>query len=147
MACGGASETTTADETQTADTSGSEAPQIAWADMSPEQRGEYMANVVVPRMRPLFQAYDAEEFADFGCPTCHGANAHEVGFHMPNGLHPLNPAQIPSMFESEDPEVQRLAQFMGGQVLPAMAELLGTQPYNPETHEGFGCLGCHATAQ
>lgn len=124
-----------------------EEQRVAWSEMTHEQKAEYMATVVVPRLRPVFQAFDAEEFAEFGCPTCHGENAREVGFRMPNGLHPLDPAQLEAMFASDDPEVQRVAQFMGGQVVPAMAELLGQPPYDPQTHQGFGCFGCHATAQ
>ncbi len=146
--CGGASEPADSEATGTTETAGSEeeATQLSFEEMSHEQRGEYMASVVVPRMRAMFQEYDAEEFASFGCRTCHGENAREVGFHMPNTLHPLDPAQLPALFESQDPEAQRLAQFMGGQVMPTMAELLGRQPYDPETQEGFGCFGCHATA-
>lgn len=150
-ACGGAAATETetpSDEPEvSASTSGSEEAQLAWADMSQEQRGEYMANVVVPRLRPVFQQFDAEEFAEFNCATCHGDNAQEVGFRMPNGLHPLNPTQIPSMFESEDPEVQRVAQFMAGEVTPLMTELLGAAPYDPETHQGFGCMSCHSAQE
>lgn len=144
-ACGGPA-AEPVEETETTETSGSEEAQIAWADMNQEQRGHYMATVVVPRMRPMFQEFDGEEFAEFNCATCHGDNARDVGFHMPNGLHPLNAQQIPSMFESEDPEVQRVAQFMGG-VMTTMAELVGEQPYDPETHEGFSCMSCHAAEQ
>lgn len=147
-ACGGPA--APAEEQGGEPTSGAEQAEersVAWSEMTHEQKAEYMATVVVPRMRPLFQAFDAEEFAEFGCATCHGENAREVGFEMPNGLHPLDPAQLPAMFQSDDPEVQRVAQFMGGQVVPTMAELLGQPPYDPETHQGFGCLGCHATTE
>lgn len=151
MACGGAAATEptepATDETEAAATSGAEEVHLAWADMNPEQRGEYMANVVVPRLRPVFQAYDAEAYAEFNCATCHGENGHEVGFRMPNGLVPLDPMQIPSMFESEDPEVQRVVQFMAGEVTPLMTELLGAQPYDPETHQGFGCMSCHSAQE
>ena len=115
---------------------------VAWADMTPEQRGHYMAEVVMPEMTAMFQEHDAEEFADFSCATCHGENAHDVAFHMPNGLHPLNPAEIPAMFGSTDPDLV----FMTQRVWPRMAELLGEAPYNPETHEGFMCVNCHAVA-
>jgi hypothetical protein len=27
-----------------------------------------------------------------------------------------------------------------------MADLLGEQPYDPATQQGFGCLGCHTMA-
>lgn len=149
MACGGAAseEPTTEELDVAATTSGAEEVELAWADMNREQRAGYMADVVMPRMAPIFQAYDAEAYADFSCATCHGDDAQDVGFRMPNGLHPLNPEHIPSFFESTDPDVQRVAQFMAGEVTPAMTELLGAQPYDPETHQGFSCMSCHATAE
>lgn len=119
-----------------------EAP-VAWADMSHEQRGAFMAETVMPEMQAMFQEFDGERFAEFNCATCHGENAREVNFEMPNGVAPLDPAQIPGMFQSDQP----MAQFMTQRVWPRMAELLQEPPYNPETHEGFSCLHCHATAE
>lgn len=148
--CGGAATETTTDttttETSAENTSGSE-QWPAWADMDHEQRAQYMHDVVVPRMRTVFQEHDAERFASFGCATCHGANAREVDFHMPNTLHPLNPQEIPALFSSEDEATRSFAEFMAGPVEHTMAELLGEQPFDPATGEGFGCMNCHATAQ
>ena len=115
---------------------------LAWADVPPEQRGQWMAEVVVPAMQPLFQETDPERFADFGCATCHGATGQDVHFEMPNGIAPLNPADVGAMFQSEQP----MAQLMVQQVWPRMTELLGEQPHNRETNEGFGCFSCHGTA-
>ena len=117
----------------------SAAPQVAWADMTPQQKGEFMQQRVMPEMRTMFQTFDAHRFEHFTCATCHGANAREVNFHMPNGIAPLDPTQIPGMFASQDP----MHVFMTQRVWPRMTELLGAQRYNPETHQGFGCLGCH----
>lgn len=117
----------------------SAAPQVAWSSMTPEQKGEFMRERVMPEMRTMFQAHDARRFESFTCATCHGANAREVNFHMPNGIAPLDPTQIPGMFASQDP----MHVFMTQRVWPRMTEMLGAQPYNPETHQGFGCLGCH----
>ncbi len=150
--CGGASETTGTDDattTATAEngteaTSGGERDWPEWEHMPRAQRAEYMHDVVVPRMRTLFQEHDPERFAEFGCATCHGENARDVGFHMPNTLHPLNPEQIGGLFEAE--ETRDIAQFMAGPVEHTMAELLGEEPYDPETGSGFGCMSCHATA-
>lgn len=128
-----------ASTTATAAADASAAPQVAWADMTPQQKGEFMQQRVMPVMREMFQAHDAHRFEHFTCATCHGANAREVNFHMPNGIAPLDPTQIPGMFASQDP----MHVFMTQRVWPRMTELLGAQPYNPETHQGFGCLGCH----
>lgn len=114
---------------------------VAWADMSMEQRGHYMEHTVVPEMRSIFQEYDGEEYAEFGCATCHGENARDVHFRMPNDLAPLNPANIGGIFQSEEP----VAQLMTQRVWPRMAELLQQPPFDPETGEGFSCMGCHAT--
>lgn len=116
---------------------------IPWAQRTPQQKGQFMNEVVLPTMRQLFQEFDAQEFAEFRCTTCHGANAREVQFHMPNTLHPLNPADMPTP-ESSDPEIARWATFMRTKVQPKMVELLGIPGYDPATQQGFGCFGCHA---
>lgn len=161
LACGsGAGRTEGGEEgpstasTATASTSGAEggaepaeSEWPAWADMDRQQRGAYMQQVVVPEMNELFANAGISGLpSSVSCPTCHGEDAQEVGFRMPNALHPLNPSQIPALFASEDPEVQRVALFMAGPVEHRMAELLGQEAYDPETGEGFGCLNCHATA-
>lgn len=128
-----------ASTTATAAADASAAPQVAWADMTHEQKGQFMRERVMPEMTQMFQAHDAHRFEHFTCATCHGANAREVNFHMPNGIAPLDPTQIPGMFASQDP----MHVFMTQRVWPRMTELLGAQRYNPETHQGFGCLGCH----
>lgn len=141
-ACGGAA--TEQDDAVDTTTGGeADATPVAWADMTPEQRGAYMRDTVVPTMAPLFQAVDAEEYAEFGCRNCHGENARDVHFAMPNGVHPLNPADIPAVFQSDEP----MAQLMTQSVWPRMAELLGEPPFDPETGEGFSCMNCHATAE
>ncbi len=37
----------------------------------------------------------------------------------------------------------RLFHFMAERVEPAQAQLLGTEPFNPQTGHGFGCFNCH----
>jgi len=122
---------------------GGEAPPapVAWADMDGQQKAKFMMEHVVPTMKPLFQGFDAERFANFGCKTCHGENSREVAMKMPNTLAPLDPATLGSLFQSEEP----MAKFMVGTVRPTMAELLGAAPFDPKTGQGFGCLSCHAT--
>jgi len=119
---------------------------IPWEQRTDRQKAQFMNEVVLPAMKQLFQEFDAQEFAEFNCQTCHGANAREVQFHMPNGLHPLNPASMPTP-ESTDPEVARWATFMKTRVQPKMIELLGVPGYDPATNQGFGCFSCHATQQ
>lgn len=123
------------------ETTATAAADVPWADMNQEQRFAFMQGTVMPEMQAMFQEHDAERFADFGCATCHGDNARDVGFEMPNGVAPLDPSQVGAMFASEQP----MAQFMTQRVWPRMAELLDEAPYDPETHEGFSCFNCHGT--
>jgi hypothetical protein len=119
---------------------------IPWARRTDRQKGQFMNEVVLPTMKQLFQEFDAREFAEFNCQTCHGANAREVDFRMPNGLPPLNPASMPTP-ESSDPDIARWATFMKTRVQPKMVELLGVPGYDPATNQGFGCFSCHAMQQ
>jgi hypothetical protein len=147
LGCGpsaGTSSDTTSSDAPSAETTGGETgARPAWADMTHEERGHYMAEVVVPEMRTIFQEHDATRYADFGCATCHGANAHEVAFHMPNGLHPLDHAAIMATFQSSDPS----ATWMTQRVWPRMASLIGEPQFDPQTSVGFRCTNCHADGE
>jgi hypothetical protein len=74
--------------------------------------------------------------------TCHGSGAKDGSFKMPNPELPkLSPEGGFKKHLDKDPEITK---FMMTKVLPNMAELLGTQPYDVKTHLGFGCFGCHS---
>lgn len=96
-------------------------------------------------MRSLLQAFDAQHFARVTCATCHGANAREVNFHMPNSL-PALPRPGSEAWTALSRDHSRIFEFMEHRVLPAQAQLMGMQPYNPQTHTGFGCFNCHPHA-
>ncbi len=38
-------------------------PPKPWAEMSHEERGEYMESTLLPTMKPIFEAWDADFFA------------------------------------------------------------------------------------
>lgn len=141
--CGGGATTTSEEATETSGepTTGEEvaATEVSWAEMDHDQRAAFMRDTVMPEMQTMFQEHDAERFAQFNCATCHGQDAIDVSFEMPNGIAPLDPTHVPAMFESEQP----MAVFMTRSVWPRMAEMLGQPPYDPETHEGFSCFNCH----
>ncbi|MGF1466610.1 MAG: hypothetical protein ACFCGT_10785 [Sandaracinaceae bacterium] len=144
--CGG-SPPADAEEPAPAAAAGSEEVALVWSeDLTFQQQKRFMAENVVPRMGEVFRELDAEEFAEIRCSTCHGENAEEVHFEMPNDLHPLVLSEIPAMFTSEDEHLRTTATFMAERVGPTMAELLGVEPYSEVTGTGFGCLDCHATA-
>lgn len=121
-------------------------PEVAWQDMTKEQKGKFMKAVVTPRMRELFQAFDAEEFQKFDCYTCHGADAKQRGFKMPAPelfVLPATPAEFGVLMEKKP----RWMKFMAETVKPQMAALIGVKEFNPKEPQagGFGCMGCHTS--
>jgi cytochrome c551/c552/predicted small lipoprotein YifL len=108
-----------------------------WSDAMPkEQQMAFMKQNVLPRMSKVFQAHDATKYADFGCKTCHGPeykNPHEFLPHLA-----LKDGKMTAF--AEKPEI---AKFMAEQVSPQMASAMGEPPYDMQTHQGFGCGGCH----
>src|SRR5262249_16387247 len=118
-------------------------PDVPFDELDHEQRLQFMKQVVLPNMRPLFQTHNAHRFAKFGSKTGHGASGDNGEYHMPNDKPPkLNFADM-SRFQPADIE------FMKTQVLPTMARLLKQPERSAENPDGFGCLGCHTqgTAQ
>lgn len=113
-----------------------------WADMSHAEQMVYMQEVVTPKMATLFQEFDAQEFAQFNCATCHGPSAAQGNFEMPN-------AALPRLgdFEVAKQEHPKGMAFMIEKVTPQMAELLHMPAFDPKTQKGFGCFGCHLPAQ
>jgi hypothetical protein len=122
--------------------------EVKWADMSPHQKGKYMSAVVLPRMKQLFAEYDSKEFASFGCPTCHGADATDRHFKMPNpGIFvlPGDPAGFPKLMKDKPEWVK----FMAEKVKPEMAKLLGMPEFEPKDPKPgtLGCMNCHTTGK
>ena len=120
------------------------APNIPWEQKNHDQRLEWMGLEVFPKMKEAFQGYDEVEFKDFKCQTCHGDNMKEVNFKMPNELPPLSKENTFAKAQEYDAEATA---FMAETVVPTMAKLLGKEPYDQSTGEGFGCFGCHPTEE
>jgi hypothetical protein len=139
-ACGSKSSTSTT-PTGGGDTgSGSAAtalPDVPFDQLDHDQQIEYMKTKVVPAMEPIFKNHNPTKFAEFGCKTCHGPGAEKGEFEMPNAGLPVLDFKDPSKYKKEDME------WMGGQVKPTMAKLLGETEYSPENPTGFGCGNCH----
>ena len=134
-ACGGSKASTTAEKP---------APRV-WKDMNADQRVQYMKDVVMPRAREVFTAFDAT-YADMDCKTCHGPGADDGSFEMPNpAIRPL--PNTPDAFMAligKDADVQRFTPFMVEQVEPMMGELLQTTVFDPKTGTGeLSCSTCH----
>jgi hypothetical protein len=142
-ACGGKSSPTTTptgDGTGSADSGSAVAkplPDVPFESLDHDQRIQFMKEVVVPTMEPLFKGHDAKKYAEFGCKTCHGPGAEQGKFEMPNdGLPKLFGPSMPK-FKKEDLE------WMGKEIKPTMAKLLKEPEYSDENPKGFGCLECH----
>jgi hypothetical protein len=92
-------------------------------------------------MKDDFATFDAKHYGGMNCATCHGDGAKNGTFKMPNPKLPkLNPANGFKKHMDKKPEVTK---FMMEKVVPDMAKLLDTQPYDPKTNTGFGCMSCH----
>jgi hypothetical protein len=119
--------------------------QPTWADLKDvDQKKDFMKNVVVPKMTSVFQDFDAKHFKKVSCVTCHGKSAMKGKFDMPNPKLPkLDPAHE---FAKEMKHKAAITKFMMNTVVPTMSDLLGMKPYDPETHQGFGCFNCHTMA-
>jgi hypothetical protein len=116
--------------------------QKAWRDMKHEERAEYMKTKVLPKMKTEFMAFDAKEFGEMNCATCHGESAKDKTFKMPNPKLPKLPATEEG-FKALAEKHPEAVKFMRAQVVPEMAAFVGEAPYDPKTRQGFGCFECH----
>jgi len=112
--------------------------------MSREQRMDWMAVAVFPKMRQLFREQDSEKYEEFACQTCHGNEMERVDFKMPNDLFALETDDTVTRAKEYD---EKTTDFMLGAVVPEMAKLLAMDAYTLETQTGFGCMGCHPSAK
>ncbi len=107
-----------------------------WKDLSPAAKLEHMKTVIAPAMAKTFQAHNAKEFKDFGCKTCHGPKKESPAKFLPKLT--MKGGAFTSMKTKPND-----TKFMMEKVVPDMAKAMGMKPYDPATHEGFGCAGCH----
>lgn len=117
---------------------------IDWDKMSKVERKQYMKDVIMPKMKPLFQTFDPKHFADFKCVTCHGNGARTGEFKMPNPQLPKLPATREG-WDSLNTSKAKTMEFMSKTIKPTMADLLGMKPYDMKTNTGFGCGNCHTS--
>jgi hypothetical protein len=112
-----------------------EAPAVKWSEMTRDQRMEFMGLTIMPEMKKVFQAADPVGYKEFTCQTCHGKDAQQVDFKMPNGLFALaKPDPIPAATEYD----AKVTKFMMDDVVPKMATLMGM-----EAGKEMNCFSCH----
>ena len=111
----------------------------AWRDdLSMQEKAAFMKAHVVGPLGEAFKAGDAKKYtAGVNCTTCHGPQLKDTKEALPHLT--LKDGKITSFAEA--PEVSK---YMAEKIVPAMASALGKAPYDPATHQGFGCAGCHA---
>ena len=121
-----------------------DAKKIDWDKMTVDEKKKYMKTTVLPQMKKLFVAVDKKHYAKMDCQTCHGEKAAENKFKMPSAELPKLPQPTDQAgfmaLQQKKPEVVK---FMGTQVKPTMAKLLGKPEWEPNNPTGFGCYGCH----
>jgi len=101
-----------------------------WAKASWEERHATMTWGVLPSMARTFQHFENSGVPRLTCRTCHGVDAEERNYKMPNAsLAVLDPAQLPK------PESSRIARFMHEEVVPQMRDLLESPT--------LSCFQCH----
>jgi hypothetical protein len=115
-----------------------------WKDMNKKERATFMKKVVLPKAKTLFATIDPKMTTN--CKTCHGKGAEDHTFKMPNPDIKALPS-TPEAFMAwikKNPDEGKWAKFMGEQFTPAMAQLFGKTPFDPQTKTGdFGCIACH----
>jgi hypothetical protein len=122
-------------------------PEVAWKDMKFAQRRKYMKEAVTPKMKTVFQAFDAEKFKTFNCETCHGKDAADRKYKMPSpDIHPL--PNTPEAFQAKmkvEPTWPKFTKFMAEEVEPAMGKLLDVAVFDPKkpVEGAFSCQACH----
>jgi hypothetical protein len=114
-------------------------PDVPFAQLDHDQQIAFMKQKVMPVMKPLFQNHNPKAFEKFGCSTCHGEQAKEGKFDMPNAKLPKLDFNDLSKFKKEDLE------WMGKEIEPEMGKILNLPLYSKDNPTGFGCLNCHTS--
>jgi len=118
---------------------------LTWKQMDATQREKFMTDVVLPRTKELFVAFDPK-YKSMDCKTCHGDGATDGSYKMPNPkIKPLpNTEEAFLAWVSKDAEAARYTEFMATKLEPLMGELLQVAVFDPETNTGeFSCSNCH----
>jgi hypothetical protein len=112
-----------------------------WRDLDFDQRKEFMEEVVLPTMRPLFAEQDPDEYPEIVCETCHGYAAEAIDYEMPNGVTALDIGDWPT--QSNDARLRDMAEFMEDEVVPRFGEWFGRGVRSIANPSGVGCFDCH----
>lgn len=107
--------------------------------LSHEDQMKFMRTKMVPAMKPIFQEFDKDKYANFGCKTCHGKDPQKTKYKMPN-------SELPALdfkLLEQGKQKPKVAEWMSKTVKPKVAEILQRPQMSKEHPDGFGCLECH----
>ncbi|MEM6989320.1 MAG: hypothetical protein AAF721_02445 [Myxococcota bacterium] len=109
-----------------------------WSALSHDEKSALMYEHVEPQLRTAFQAFDREEFADFGCATCHAGGAADGTYAMPSPDLPHLTEK--GFFKAARKAHPKTVKFMWKEVESSVGKLLG-KTYGPKGE--FECSSCH----
>ena len=122
-------------------------PNVAWKDLTYDQKKAFMKAAVVPALKPVFQKFDPKKFKNVTCATCHGDDGTDRKYKMPsNDIAPL--PSTPEAFQAKmkkEADWPKWTQFMSDKVVPAMGKVLNVPVFDHKKPvEGtFSCNACH----
>jgi hypothetical protein len=106
-------------------------PGDAWSSQSFVEKHETMTFVVLPNMGRAFAKFRGDDVPKLRCTSCHGVNAEDIHYRMPNGgARALDPDHLPGVGDGP------WAKFMIEEVEPAMKQMTGDSRIT--------CFTCHA---
>ena len=114
--------------------------ELVWKDKTRQQRMDWMGTQVFPKMRAAFTELDSQKYSDFTCQSCHGERMEMDDFKMPSSLYALSRKDTLEKARNYD---AKTTEFMLKTVVPEMAKLLDTEPYDREKKAGLSCFNCH----
>jgi len=133
IACASTATTTATTATMTATTTNTVAAKDEWSTQSFVEKHETMTFVVLPNMARSFAKFRGDKVPKLRCVSCHGENAEQVKYRMPNdSVRALDPNQMPGVDDGPWPK------FMIEEVMPAMKQMTGDP--------NLTCFSCHARA-
>jgi hypothetical protein len=101
-----------------------------WSGKTFVEKHARMTFTFLPNMSRRFQRFADTEYPELACVTCHGMDAEEVDYRMPNGLPPLDPNALPDADDSS------MARFMIEVVVPQADRLM-------QAGGRVDCFSCH----
>ena len=119
-----------------------------WANMSAQERNDYMIGVVLPIEGESFAALGQLcAFPSSSARTAARTTRPRIASRCPSPLASAARGARSSRAVGADVARARRSRSCTRPSCPEVATMLGLQPYSAEHQDGFGCFGCHPHAQ